>query len=72
MHGTTAGTGEPGPERGRARARLQADLDALARLDETRPSARERLERKLGRELAQRLVYGLSSSAGRLREMRAA
>ena len=72
MHVTTAGAGPTGPERGRAPARLLADLEAFARLDECRPSAFERLERELGPELARRLVYGLSSSAGRLREMRAA
>lgn len=75
MHVTTAATGPPGPERGRALARLQADLEALEaldRLEPARPSARERLERELGPELARKLVYGLSSGAGRLREVRAA
>lgn len=77
MHVTTAGTGPTGPERGRALARLLADLEAFDRLDPdrldaARPSAFERLERELGVELARKLVYGLSSGAGRLREVRAA
>jgi hypothetical protein len=58
MNVTTA----PGPERGRAGARLQTHLDALARLDPVRPSAAERLENALGVELAQKLVFALAGS----------
>lgn len=56
MHVTAA----PEPERGRAHARLQAEIDALGRLDPARPSAAERLDAELGPALARTLVFALS------------
>ncbi len=56
MHVTTA----PEPERGRAHARLQADLDRVGALDPGRRPASERLAEALGAELARRLVCTLS------------
>jgi hypothetical protein len=58
MQFTTA----PGPERGRAGARLQTHLDALDRLDPMRLSATERLESALGADLARKLVFALAGS----------
>jgi hypothetical protein len=61
MHDTTA----PEPERRRALARLQADIDALGRLDPERPSAAERLDAELGPALARKLVFALSGGVRR-------
>ena len=61
MHVTTA----PEPERGRAHARLQADIDALGRLDPARPSAAERLDDELGPALARTLVFALTGGVRR-------
>ena len=63
---------EPTDRRETIPARLWADLAALRSLDGDDRPALERLERKLGGELARRLVHALSSGAGRLREVRAA
>ena len=41
-------------------ALLVEQIAALGRLDETRPSARERLEQELGPELTRRLVGALT------------
>jgi hypothetical protein len=72
MQAIDVATGSAGPERGRVPARLCSDLAAYGLLDPARAPALERLERKLGGELAHRLVHALSSCAGRLREVRAA
>jgi hypothetical protein len=61
MHVTTA----PEPERGRAYARLQADLDAVGRLDPERRPAAERLDDELGPELARTLVFALTRGVRR-------
>jgi hypothetical protein len=68
MHVTTA----PEPERGRAHARLQADLEALGRLDPVRKSAAERLDDELGAPLARTLVFALSGGVRRRCEVEAA
>jgi hypothetical protein len=60
MHVTTA----PEPERGRALARLQADLAKLAALDPDRPTAAERLEQLLGSELAATLRRAYAPCSG--------
>jgi hypothetical protein len=51
--------------RGRAHARLLADIEAVGRLDPDRPSAAERLDQKLGRAYARKLVFALSSGGRR-------
>lgn len=53
-------TTAPEPERGRAHARLLADLDSLDRLATDRCGAAERLVDALGSELAHKLVFALT------------
>ena len=65
-------TTPPEPQRGRAHARLQAAIDAVARLDPDRPSAVERLDDELGPALARTLVFALSGGARRGCEVEAA
>jgi hypothetical protein len=60
MHVTTA----PDWSRGRATARLLADILSLGGLDPDRPPASQRLDEALGRELARRLVSALSGRGG--------
>jgi len=64
MHVTTA----PEPGRGRAHARLLADIAFLGGLDPERPSAAQRLDEELGPELASRLVRALTGRAGSRRQ----
>jgi hypothetical protein len=64
MHVSTA----PEPGRGRAHARLLADIAFLGGLDPERPSAAQRLDDALGPELAQRLVGALAGRAGSRRQ----
>ena len=61
MHDTTA----PEPERGRAYARLLADLQRLAALDPDRPTACERLREALGPDLAGKLLFAFAPGAAR-------
>lgn len=53
-------TTAPEPERGRAHARLLADLDSFDRLATDRCGAAERLVDALGAELAHKLVFALT------------
>jgi hypothetical protein len=64
MHVSTA----PEPGRGRAHARLLADIAFFGGLDPDRPSAAQRLDEALGPELAHRLVTALSGRAGARRQ----
>jgi hypothetical protein len=61
MHVTTPAE----PRRGRAHARLAAEIDALDRLDPARPTAAERLDAELGPELARTLVFALTGGVKR-------
>jgi hypothetical protein len=61
-------TTAPEPGRGRAHARLLADIAFLGGLDPERPSAAQRLDEALGPELARRLVAALSGRAGARRQ----